>query len=296
MQATMRLFALSVSAMIAAACPVEAATFDATIDGVAYTIVEVDPFFSEGVVGNTTREDGSGTFWTSDYGTGDDGLWYHRTYAGFNSNYTSLPGATDRVFESSWENAAALRIDVTDLPAAVYQVCLLYTDRTNDDYLVGTLAALNDLSANGTFYTTEQAIATLAGTGDWNTRVASLGTTNPGATSFYVGVDEFGGLDQTVERSHVLALAYRQVNYPGDFDGNNKIDGDDLAVWKSHYGTVGSGTSATGDADFDKDVDGADFLVWQRNFGESFESSVVAVPEANALQLAVVCGLIAFAW
>lgn len=210
MPTAVRFLAPSLIVAIAAVSEVRAATFNATIGGADYTVVEIDPFPAGGSAGNTTREDGSGTPWASDFGVGDDGLWYQRTYAGFSSAYTSLPGATDRVYEASWENAAALRVDVAGLPAAVYEVFLLYTSRTSNDFPAGTQAALNDLAANGTFYSTGQAIANL-GAGPWSTSIASLGYTEANATEFFVGIDEFGGADQSVERSHVLAVAYRQA-------------------------------------------------------------------------------------
>lgn len=216
MQTSVRFLALILAAAIAAQCQLRAATFDATIGGVGYTIVEIDPFSSGGSVGNTSREDGSGTFWTSDFGVGDDGLWHQRAYSTFNTGYASLPGATNRIFEASWENAAALRINVSGLPAPapdhVYQASLLYTTFHGGSAVVGTQAALNDLAANGTFYATGQAVASL-GSGNWRTSIAPLGTTELGATSFYVGIDEFGGADRSIERSHALAIAYRQVPY-----------------------------------------------------------------------------------
>ena len=59
---------------------------------------------------------------------------------------------------------------------------------------------------------------------------------------------------------------------PGDFDGNRRVDGDDLTVWADgiflqSYDALAKITIASGDADGDKDVDGADFLRWQQNFG-----------------------------
>ena len=53
----------------------------------------------------------------------------------------------------------------------------------------------------------------------------------------------------------------------GDFNGNSVVDADDLASWKTGFGTTGNATCTQGDADCDHDVDGADFLAWQRRFG-----------------------------
>lgn len=47
-----------------------------------------------------------------------------------------------------------------------------------------------------------------------------------------------------------------------NFDGVGGVDGGDLAVWRSAFGS-----SAAGDSDDDQDSDGIDFLAWQRDFG-----------------------------
>jgi hypothetical protein len=57
---------------------------------------------------------------------------------------------------------------------------------------------------------------------------------------------------------------------PGDFDGMNGVNGDDLLKWQADFGNEGS------DADGDDDSDGNDFLIWQRNLGLP---STTAVPE-----------------
>jgi hypothetical protein len=51
---------------------------------------------------------------------------------------------------------------------------------------------------------------------------------------------------------------------PADFNNSGAVDGADLGVWRTAYGTT-----AAGDADGDGDTDGADFLVWQRQLGGS---------------------------
>lgn len=60
----------------------------------------------------------------------------------------------------------------------------------------------------------------------------------------------------------------------GDYDGNGTVEGNDLAIWESAYGTA----SSNADGDRDGDVDGGDFLLWQRNFGATLGSS-----SANAI-------------
>ena len=73
----------------------------------------------------------------------------------------------------------------------------------------------------------------------------------------------------------------------GDFDGDNDVDGDDLAQWILDFGaTDGS------DADDDGDSDGADFLAWQRKLGSpAIVAATEAVPEPATLLLIVSGGL-----
>jgi cytochrome c peroxidase len=83
------------------------------------------------------------------------------------------------------------------------------------------------------------------------------------------------------------------VNVPGDFDGNGEVNGADLAVWQSAFGTNG-----LADADDDGDSDGRDFLVWQRNFGLTWENlaplaAVTAIPEPGT---ALLGGILLAGW
>ena len=82
---------------------------------------------------------------------------------------------------------------------------------------------------------------------------------------------------------------------PGDFDANGAVDGLDLAVWKTNFGS----TDSKADANNDGRVDGNDYLVWQRNFGRTWEdlqpaasATTAAVPEPSA---ALICGIAAAA-
>jgi hypothetical protein len=77
-----------------------------------------------------------------------------------------------------------------------------------------------------------------------------------------------------------------------DFNGDDRVDGDDLAMWRLHDGMASGATPADGDADRDGDVDGADLLAWQRTVGRSVKSGLAgatplaAVPEPTCLALA----------
>ena len=72
----------------------------------------------------------------------------------------------------------------------------------------------------------------------------------------------------------------------GDFDLDNDVDRDDLALWESNYGT---GTHyGQGDIDFDGDVDGIDLLNLQlaiANFSASLSpaGAVTSVPEPRSV-------------
>jgi uncharacterized membrane protein len=74
-----------------------------------------------------------------------------------------------------------------------------------------------------------------------------------------------------------------------DFNGDDKVDGADLARWKSGLGTASGASKRDGDADGDGDVDGGDFLVWQRLVTSApiAASAEAAVPEPASIALAV---------
>ncbi len=95
------------------------------------------------------------------------------------------------------------------------------------------------------------------------------------------------GLNSTLDDSDfVLSQISLSGNvllpFGADFDGSGFIDGDDLTVWGSSYG------SATGaDADADGDSDGRDFLAWQQQFSPSVPTlaSSQPIPEPASLWL-----------
>jgi len=68
---------------------------------------------------------------------------------------------------------------------------------------------------------------------------------------------------------------------PADFDQDQMVDGQDLAIWQSAFGA-----SDAGDADLDGDSDGADFLLWQQQLGMTpAVASIHAVPEPACVGL-----------
>ena len=74
----------------------------------------------------------------------------------------------------------------------------------------------------------------------------------------------------------------------GDFDLDDDIDSDDLAMLQTNYGI---GTHyGQGDLDFDGDVDGADYLLLQQllgSAGTAASANAALVPEPNSILLAI---------
>jgi hypothetical protein len=70
-----------------------------------------------------------------------------------------------------------------------------------------------------------------------------------------------------------------------DFNGNLKVDGPDLAAWRSGFSST-TGTFASGNLDGDSDADGADFLLWQRQLGAMLPAAVHSIPEPGGGLLA----------
>jgi sugar lactone lactonase YvrE len=99
------------------------------------------------------------------------------------------------------------------------------------------------------------------------------------------------------EATAFIAVPDDAAPAPGDFNSDQTVDGDDLAIWKSNFGNnSGSATTAMGDADANGNIDGADFLIWQRNFNAAPNATVASVvPEPSAISLAftavAACGL-----
>jgi hypothetical protein len=70
-----------------------------------------------------------------------------------------------------------------------------------------------------------------------------------------------------------------------DFDGDGRVDGDDLLVWQCGAGLIGSGDLSRGDANHDGRVDGVDLALWRSQFGMTLPLSQ-AVPEPVGAGLA----------
>lgn len=104
--------------------------------------------------------------------------------------------------------------------------------------------------------------------------------------SGYTGLFGYSAVAAGVQTDYTIdnfsATAPGSEAIPGDFDNDEDVDGDDLAIWKSQYGAVTNGA----DANEDGVTDGADFLVWQQQFTGSLAPAATvatAVPEPIAL-------------
>ena len=82
--------------------------------------------------------------------------------------------------------------------------------------------------------------------------------------------------------SVVLSVVSTGPAFTADFNDDGRVDGLDLAAWKTAFG-AGNGADANGD----NVTDGADFLEWQRQFGSGVPatSAVGAVPEPASIAL-----------
>ena len=77
----------------------------------------------------------------------------------------------------------------------------------------------------------------------------------------------------------------------GDFNGDDLVDGDDLAVWTANVGMASDADVADGDADHDGDVDGSDFLLWQQNLTGQPQQPTAFVPEPAGAALMALTGI-----
>jgi autotransporter-associated beta strand protein len=74
-----------------------------------------------------------------------------------------------------------------------------------------------------------------------------------------------------------------------DFTEDGLVDGNDLARWRTNFGT--GATHMQGDANGDLAVNGADFLTWQRQLGSVPSTATSAsVPEPCALTMVLLAG------
>ena len=89
-----------------------------------------------------------------------------------------------------------------------------------------------------------------------------------------------GGFDTFVTK-YVEELAM-----PGDFDGDNVVDGKDFLAWQRDFGSTGSGLSTDGNGNGLIDAD--DLAIWQAEFGKTTVIGTPSqVPEPSMIAIAV---------
>ncbi len=87
----------------------------------------------------------------------------------------------------------------------------------------------------------------------------------------------------------------RELDVPGDFDGDGDVDGIDFGIWQTGYYTASGASLGDGDADGDGDVDGVDFAIWQAGFPTNIPpvggGALQIIPEPATLGLLLIGGL-----
>ena len=128
------------------------------------------------------------------------------------------------------------------------------------------------------------------------------GTDTIGAL-FLGGVQQFAGLyDSSNSGGYITNGASSALNVtvtvtPGDANRDGSVDGSDLNIVLSNYGTTSVATWGMGDFNNDHHVDGSDLNIVLSNYGSVIHSTA-AVPEPAALGLLALgaIGLLAYVW
>ncbi|MCH2115393.1 MAG: hypothetical protein MK171_10860 [Pirellulales bacterium] len=128
---------------------------------------------------------------------------------------------------------------------------------------------------------------------DTNTQSVILGTSTPQD----VLLDPAIGLAERKRLTALDAAGLTDIGWsvitptlsPADFDGDQDVDGMDLALLEDAFGLSGNV-----DADGDADADGADFFVWQSEYAPAIHLAATAVvpePSSATVILIVLMGL-----
>jgi hypothetical protein len=100
------------------------------------------------------------------------------------------------------------------------------------------------------------------------------------------------GLDAVTFQQGALRIN-AAARLPGDYDGDEDVDGADLLVWQR---TLGSTAALAADGSVNDVVDAADLAVWQANFGRisaALALSAAAVPEPGLVAMLSVVAIAA---
>jgi len=231
-----------------------------------------DHFFGTNDVQNGDNLDGGGSaVWTidisglsnlsltavfsamGDYEAGDNAHMFTASIDGGSAQTLFSIDANEEDFQEGSE----FQYTLEDGAVALFEDPLEITDS------FGTRVIDNSFTTTGT--------SVISGTGSVLTITYTAGVNN--------GSNEPFAFDNLVLSDVALALP------DADFNDSDSVDGVDLAIWESNFGT--SATSTTGDADGDGDADGADFLQWQREFTgiPQLSAATVPVPEPTSVML-----------
>lgn len=102
-----------------------------------------------------------------------------------------------------------------------------------------------------------------------------------GLLTYDVTVDSSGS-----EYDHLpVVVDFRVFNFAdSDFNFDRLVNGVDLAIWETGYGTTAGAAHGDGDANGDGVIDGRDYLLWQRQHAGP-PPSLATVPEPSALAM-----------
>ncbi|MCA9238211.1 MAG: hypothetical protein KDA44_22215 [Planctomycetales bacterium] len=110
------------------------------------------------------------------------------------------------------------------------------------------------------------------------------GLYNDGTSSTFGQPNEWdGGMQQDFSALRSWAAAADNA----DFNGDGTVDGGDLLIWQRNYPTASGAGVADGDANSDHAVDANDLTAWQSQFGPVGAPLGAAVPEPQAVVLAL---------
>jgi hypothetical protein len=84
-----------------------------------------------------------------------------------------------------------------------------------------------------------------------------------------------------------LAVTILAASFPGDFNGDSVVRGDDLLIWQRQFGNPASPAGDGADGNGDGLVDSADLALWTEHFGQFANSSanLLGVPEPTTAAL-----------
>lgn len=230
---------------------------------------------------------------------GDDFRWQYHQHAAKvlpngnlllhdNGNHRATP--TDPPLESAENNTRAVEFAIDEQSMTVSQVWE-YGDNADEVLYSPTRGDADWLAETGNRLITYANLLFVDGVGLDASQGRLLEVDQAGEKVFDLTV-RLPGVDAWVYRSEripslyppeytVIALPFLE----SDFTGDLLVDGADLAVWQSHFGTQTQATRTSGDANGDGYVTGADFVIWQREYGYGVGGTQIAVPEPSSVAL-----------